>query len=168
MRNPSTCVFRCSATRLSSARSRAANALQAAVLFDMTKSFFWPQIWFLWSKSCFCYQNLVLVIKILFLSSKSCFWHQNLILSSKSCFWPQVWFLLSKSCFWYQNIVFVSTNGATNDIPVQNPVPPFGICLGVPHGIASVGCWTGIGFWTGMSFVAPWFIFSIVEWFTRY
>ena len=38
--------------------------------------------------------------------------------------------------------------------------PPFGICLGVPHGIASVGCWTGIGFWTGMSFVAPYDTFS--------
>ena len=25
---------------------------------------------------------------------------------------------------------------------------PFRICLGVPHGIASVGCWTGIGFWS--------------------
>ena len=25
--------------------------------------------------------------------------------------------------------------------------PPLGICLGVAHGIASVGCWTGVGLW---------------------
>ena len=33
---------------------------------------------------------------------------------------------------------------------LQNAVHPFGICLGGPHGIAPVGCWSGTGLCRGI------------------